>query len=87
MLYLPLHMLAPRLLPDQTKTSAALDHLERGEIIGMIVDPGCKSSRTLLLLWQRRWGGCLADMSVGRLEMILSDINRFIAEPHDFVRI
>lgn len=37
-LNLPLHMLAPRLLPDQAKTSAALDHLERGEIIGMIVD-------------------------------------------------
>ena len=35
---LPLHVLPPGLLTDPAQASAAFDHLEGGQIIGMIVN-------------------------------------------------
>ena len=38
MFNLPLDMLSPRLLPHPAKTSPAFDHLEGGQIAGVIFD-------------------------------------------------
>ena len=38
MLDLPLHVLTPGLLTDPAHASAAFDHLEGRQIIGMVVD-------------------------------------------------